>query len=146
MRSLLRPFAVLACALLLAAPTISRADDAPALDSDTFEGLRARSLGPGVMGGRVSCLDGVPGDRVTLWIGTAGGGVWVSKDGATTFKPVFDKYCQSIGASPFDSRKRLALEKCLQPKKPLCAESGEGCGALRTRCLWGSTKAAFFWA
>ena len=59
------------------------------------------------MGGRVSCLDGVPGDRLTIWVGTAGGGVWVSKDGATTFKPVFDKYRQSIGAvrvSPKDPK------------------------------------------
>ncbi|MFN8587301.1 MAG: glycosyl hydrolase [Candidatus Eisenbacteria bacterium] len=107
MRPLVHPLRALMLAALLAAPTLVRADDAPVLDSDTFEGLRARPLGPGVMGGRVTCLDGVAGDRVTLWIGTAGGGVWVSRDGATTFKPVFDKYCQSIGAirvSPKDPK------------------------------------------
>ncbi|MBK7366886.1 MAG: glycosyl hydrolase [Candidatus Eisenbacteria bacterium] len=98
--------AVLAVSLAFL-PGAARAEDGLTLDSDTFEGLRARSLGPGVMGGRVSCLDGVPGDRITVWVGTAGGGVWVSKDGATTFKPVFDKYCQSIGAirvSPKDPK------------------------------------------
>ena len=72
--------------------------DAWKLDSDTFEGLRARALGPGVMSGRISCIDGVPGERITLWVGTAGGGVWRSKDTGTTWSPVFDKYAMSIGA------------------------------------------------
>ena len=89
--------AVLACAVLAARAPSAHADDWK-FDSDLFEGLHARSIGPGVMGGRVSCIDGVPGDRITLWVGTADGGVWVSKDGATTWKPVFDKQAMSIGA------------------------------------------------
>ena len=39
-----------------------------------------------------------------------------------------------------------AFEKCRQPKKPLCAESGEGCGAFSTRWRDWSTNAAFFCA
>jgi len=87
-----------------AAPAAAPAASAPPaaagwkLDSDTFEGLRARALGPGVMSGRISCIDGVPGARNTLWVGSAGGGVWRSRDGGTTWSPVFDKYTQSIGA------------------------------------------------
>lgn len=87
----------LAATMLLAAGTVRAADDFR-IDSDTFEGLRARSLGPGVMSGRVTCIDGVSGDRNTLWVGSAGGGVWLSKDGGVTFKPVFDKHAMSIGA------------------------------------------------
>ena len=84
-------------------PAHAQASPAPAadswkLDSDTFEGLRARALGPGVMSGRVSCIDGVSGERNTLWVGTAGGGVWRSKDNGTTWSPVFDRYAMSIGA------------------------------------------------
>ena len=74
-----------------------RADDVK-LDSDTFEGLRVRALGPGVMSGRVTCIDGVPGDRITLWVGSAGGGVWRSKDGGTTWKAIGSEPTQSIGA------------------------------------------------
>lgn len=93
--------ALMACAVLPA-----RAADAPAgaaandwkLDSDTFEGLRARSLGPGTMSGRISCIDGVSGERNTLWVGTAGGGVWRSRDNGTTWKSVFDANAMSIGA------------------------------------------------
>lgn len=93
--------ALMACMVLCA-----RAADAPAgaaandwkLDSDTFEGLRARSLGPGTMSGRISCIDGVSGERNTLWVGTAGGGVWRSRDNGTTWKSVFDANAMSIGA------------------------------------------------
>ena len=40
---------------------------------------------------------------------------------------------QSIGGKPLDSRKALAFEKWWQPKKPLCADKGEGWGAFSTR-------------
>ncbi|MGL1608634.1 WD40/YVTN/BNR-like repeat-containing protein, partial [Vibrio parahaemolyticus] len=32
------------------------------------------------------------------YVGAAGGGIWKSQNGGQTFNPVFDKYCQSIGA------------------------------------------------
>ena len=95
--------AALSC-LLLAVPAI--ADDWK-FDSDMLEGLRARAIGTAVTSGRVSCIDGVAGDRLTLWVGTADGGVWLSKDGATTWKPVFDKQAMCIGAirvSPADPK------------------------------------------
>ena len=53
---------------------------------------------------------------------------------------------QSMGGKPRCSRKAFALEKWRQPKKPLCALSGEGCGAFSTRCRDVSTNSAFFWA
>ena len=59
------PLCLLAC---LVAP--AHAADDWKLDSDTFEGLRARHLGPGVMSGRISCIDGVSDVRNTLWVGT----------------------------------------------------------------------------
>lgn len=63
----------LAAGLVLAGSAFA-ADDWK-IDADTFEGLRARALGPGVMSGRIACIDGVSGPRNTLWVGTAGGGV-----------------------------------------------------------------------
>jgi hypothetical protein len=33
-----------------------------------------------------------------LYVGTAGGGIWKSTNAGASFKPIFDKYCQSIGA------------------------------------------------
>ena len=88
-RRIARWFATL-CLFAAASATLAHAADDWKLDSDTFEGLRARHLGPGVMSGRIACIDGVSGERNTLWVGTAGGGVWRSRDNGTTWRSVFD--------------------------------------------------------
>jgi photosystem II stability/assembly factor-like uncharacterized protein len=93
--SLLALLAVLVAALPLAGEEVK-------IDSDAFSGLLARPIGPAAMGGRISAIDAVPGDRLTVWVGTAAGGVWKSEDGGLTFKPVFDKEPQSIGALEVD--------------------------------------------
>ena len=72
------------------------------IDSYTFGGLEARAIGPAVMGGRISAMDVIRTDRLTIYVGAASGGVWKSVNGGTTFKPVFDKYNQSIGALAID--------------------------------------------
>ncbi len=72
------------------------------LDSATFGGMRARSIGPAVMSGRIAALDAVAGDPVTMYVGTAGGGVWKSIDGGVRFQPVFDEHPMSIGAVRID--------------------------------------------
>jgi photosystem II stability/assembly factor-like uncharacterized protein len=93
---------------LLAFLAVARAAaaDPPKIDSDALGGLEARSLGPAVMSGRIAALDAIPGDRLTVWVGAASGGVWRSVDGAVTFKPVFDKdgKNQSIGAIRIDPK------------------------------------------
>lgn len=61
--------------------------------------MEARNLGPGTMSGRITAIDGVNNDDgKTLYVGTAGGGIWKSTNAGASYKPVFDKYCQSIGA------------------------------------------------
>ncbi|HYL97618.1 MAG TPA: glycosyl hydrolase, partial [Blastocatellia bacterium] len=73
------------------------------IDSEVFAGLSARSIGPSVTGGRIAALDGVVDKgRITLFVGSAGGGVWRSTNSGTTFKPIFEKYSQSIGAMAID--------------------------------------------
>ncbi|HEY8184660.1 MAG TPA: hypothetical protein VIF64_01245 [Pyrinomonadaceae bacterium] len=75
-------------------------------DSDTISGLGARNIGSATMSGRIAALDGVTeGQRLTIYIGSASGGVWKSVNGGSTFKPVFDKQpVQSIGAVTIDPR------------------------------------------
>ncbi|MDD5543231.1 MAG: glycosyl hydrolase [Acidobacteriia bacterium] len=74
------------------------------LDSEMISGLGARSIGPAVMSGRIASIDAlVDKGRLTIYVGSAGGGVWKSENGGTTFKAVFDKYNQSIGAVAIDS-------------------------------------------
>jgi photosystem II stability/assembly factor-like uncharacterized protein len=74
------------------------------VDSETISGLGARNIGSAAMSGRVSALAAVhEGNRLTVYIGAASGGVWKSLNGGTTYKPVFDKQpVQSIGAIAID--------------------------------------------
>jgi len=72
------------------------------LDSNSFGAIEARHIGPAVTSGRIAAIDGVASDPRILYVGSAGGGVWKSINAGTTFKPVFDKYTQSIGAVTID--------------------------------------------
>src|SRR5690242_19007980 len=68
------------------------------INSYTFGAMEARWLGPGTMSGRITAIEGVNADSKTLYVGTAGGGVWKSTNAGASLKPIFDKYCMSIGA------------------------------------------------
>src|SRR5689334_7331359 len=68
------------------------------VDTNTFGAIEARHIGPAITSGRIAAIYGVARDPRILWIRAAGGGVWKSINGGTSFKPVFDKYSQSIGA------------------------------------------------
>ena len=72
------------------------------VNSYTFGAMEARWLGPGTMSGRITAIEGVNADSRTLYVGTAGGGVWKSTNAGASFKPIFDKYCMSIGALAID--------------------------------------------
>jgi photosystem II stability/assembly factor-like uncharacterized protein len=74
------------------------------VDSETISGLGARNIGSATMSGRIAAIAAVPeGNRLTVYVGAASGGVWKSVNGGTTYKPVFDKEpAQSIGAIAID--------------------------------------------
>src|SRR5580765_1662969 len=74
------------------------------INSYTFGMMEARHLGPGTMSGRITAIEGVNSEPKTIYVGTAGGGVWKSTNAGASFKPVFDKYCQSIGAIAIDQK------------------------------------------
>ena len=67
-----------------------------------FGDLKAREIGPAVMSGRISDMENHPTDPMIIYAGSAGGGVWKSNDAGTTFYPIFDDHCQSIGALEID--------------------------------------------
>ena len=89
--------------LIVALPMIASAQDVT-LDSDTLSGLPIRAIGPAAMGGRIADIAAVhEGQRLTVYVGASGGGVWKSVDGGTTFKAIFDKQpSQSIGSIAVD--------------------------------------------
>jgi photosystem II stability/assembly factor-like uncharacterized protein len=93
-------------ALAQAGSALAQAPAGAKFDSDTISGLGARNIGSAAMSGRIAAIDAVhEGDRLTIYIGAASGGVWKSVNGGTTYKPVFDKQpVQSIGAVAIDPK------------------------------------------
>ncbi len=80
------------------------AQNAYKFDAATVSGLPARNIGSATMSGRVAAVDAVEQDgRITVFVGSASGGVWKSVNGGTTYKAVFDRQSvQSIGAVTID--------------------------------------------
>lgn len=75
------------------------------MSTGTFNGLRLRSIGPAVTGGRVVDFAVDPRDRARYFVAVASGGVWRTTNGGTTWTPVFDNYGSfSIGALALDQK------------------------------------------
>jgi hypothetical protein len=70
-----------------------------AVDPGLLAGMKARSIGPAGMSGRVPAIDAVESNPDIVYVGGAAGGVWKSFDGGLTWTPVFDDQpVASIGA------------------------------------------------
>src|SRR5262249_18387047 len=92
---------------LSASVTPAPSSGAPQLTDVLFKNLKARSIGPAVMGGRVSDIAIDPSNPFVFYVALGHGGIFKSGDAGTTFDPIFDKQPDlSIGAiaiSPSDS-------------------------------------------
>ena len=80
---------------------------APQLTDVLFKNLKARSIGPAVMGGRISDIALDPRNPFVFYVALGHGGIFKSNDNGVTFDPIFDKQPDlSIGAiavAPSDS-------------------------------------------
>jgi len=61
------------------------------LEIDKLKEMKARSIGPAGMSGRVTAIDAVASNPDIIYIGTASGGVWKSESGGISWEPLFDK-------------------------------------------------------
>jgi photosystem II stability/assembly factor-like uncharacterized protein len=69
------------------------------LDMDKLKGMKARSIGPAGMSGRVTSIDAVHSNPDIIYAGTASGGLWKSTSGGIAWEPIFDDQpVASIGA------------------------------------------------
>src|SRR6266487_2682685 len=89
------------------APASTPSPTPPQLTDVLFKNLKARSIGPAVMGGRVSDIAIDPHNPFVFYVGLGHGGVFKTNDNGVTFEPIFDKQPMlSIGAvaiAPSDS-------------------------------------------
>lgn len=67
--------------------------------SKEFKNLKARSIGPSGMSGRITSIDALHADRNTIYLGSASGGVWKTTNAGSNWAPVFDEQpIQNIGS------------------------------------------------
>ncbi|HEX3070220.1 MAG TPA: glycosyl hydrolase [Thermoanaerobaculia bacterium] len=82
----------------------------PKYGEKTFSGLELREIGPALTSGRIIDLAVDPKDARVWFVATAGGGVWKTTNGGTTFKPVFDgEKSFSIGCVTIDPHDSLVV-------------------------------------
>ncbi len=84
---------------------VSQKISAQDFDIDLLKPMKARSIGPAGMSGRIVAIDVVQSNEDIIYVGAASGGVWKSEDAGITWKPIFDdekllnigaiKICQS---------------------------------------------------
>jgi photosystem II stability/assembly factor-like uncharacterized protein len=74
-----------------------------AIAAQPYDRMTMRVIGPAVAGGRIAAVAGTAQNDHLYYVGTAGGGVWKSDNGAATWSPVFDKQdVAAIGAVAID--------------------------------------------
>lgn len=87
------------CALVVSAVFALPALAAGGIDPDLLAGMKARSIGPAGMSGRIADIEASVSNPDLVYVGAATGGVWKSTNGGLTWKPVFDEQpVHAIGA------------------------------------------------
>jgi photosystem II stability/assembly factor-like uncharacterized protein len=72
--------------------TIAAAQNPPSnIDVRLLNELAWRSLGPAAIGGRISAIEGVPGNPAVVYAATGSGGLFKSINAGTTWQPIFER-------------------------------------------------------
>ncbi|HYJ95547.1 MAG TPA: hypothetical protein VEV86_13035, partial [Vicinamibacterales bacterium] len=89
MRSLLR--AVLGTSFLATTLVPALLAAQGALDSEKLKSIAFRSIGPGLVTGRIADVEFDPKDPNIWYVATAFGGLWKTVNRGVTFEPIFDQ-------------------------------------------------------
>ncbi|SEF65763.1 VPS10 domain-containing protein [Algoriphagus boritolerans] len=85
--------------ILILAVLCSFGIEAQQVNMDLFKSMKARSIGPGAMSGRITAIDAIHENPNIIYAGSASGGLWKSTSGGITWEPIFDnEKVHSIGA------------------------------------------------
>ena len=110
----MRPFLLLACSASLAA-------------AQDLGSLPWRHIGPASFGGRIDDIEAVATRPSTIFVGTAGGGIFRSTNNGTTWVPVFDR----------DGRSTSIGDIAIAPSDPNIVWAGTGEPNNRQSSTWG---------
>ncbi|MSV27543.1 MAG: hypothetical protein EXQ52_02190 [Bryobacterales bacterium] len=104
------------------------------------------SMGPSNVGGRLTSVVVHPTNPDAIWVGSAGGGVWRSKDGGVTWSGLWHKQeSLNVGSLAIDARSPNVLY-CGTGEANLSADSYPGAGIYRSTdsgdswTLWAPVK------
>ena len=79
-------------------PSILQEADAPPTPATVLDGMEFREVGP-YRGGRAAAVCGLESDPMTYYMGSAGGGVWKTTNGGTSWNNISDEtFGGSIGS------------------------------------------------
>ena len=105
----MRPMLVLALAVALTAPLAAKTTRTDAdsrwqaweqhqqlQEQSLFKGLKWRSIGPTVQGGRIVDIEVHPAHPYTFYVAYASGGVWKTTNNGVTFTPLSDQLASMI--------------------------------------------------
>lgn len=63
---------------------------------DWFNQLKFRNIGPAIMGGRATDVEGVPGNPSIVYAATGGGGLFKSTNAGQTWTPIFEREATTL--------------------------------------------------
>lgn len=89
------PVLILVTFILTGITTNAQSDgntEESSLNSELFDDIKLRNIGPAFMSGRVADIAIDPRNESIWYVAIGSGGVWKTENAGTTFKPVFDEY------------------------------------------------------
>ena len=90
--------------LSLCIPALAQEKSKSIWDSDNFNGLEFRAIGPAFMSGRIADIAIHPDNENVWYVAVASGGVWRTRNSGVTWTPIFEKEkSYSIGCVTIDS-------------------------------------------
>jgi len=100
----------------------------PRLDAAVWPGATSwRHIGPASFGGRIDDIEAVPDDPRIIFVGTASGGIFRSRNNGVTWDPVFDTYGTALSIGDI----------AIAPSDPNIIWAGTGEANSRQSSTWG---------
>ena len=100
----------------------------PRVDAAVWPGATSwRHIGPASFGGRIDDIEAVPDDPRIIFVGTASGGIFRSRNNGVTWDPVFDSYGTALSIGDI----------AIAPSDPNIIWAGTGEANSRQSSTWG---------